>query len=132
MLVFKQLFTFLKACLSIFNALYCLLFRLLNWKSMFAALHSDINSIKSGLIYLTGPPNSPKGRAGKDKNGIISATKLLGTISVDRYNIWWLCWLSLMLKLAMTSNLMSVIMLNVVAPWLLWIRNKCYKSFFYL
>jgi hypothetical protein len=50
---------------------------------MFAVLHSDINSLESGLFHLTGLPNSQKGRAGKDKNGIISATKLLGTLSVD-------------------------------------------------
>jgi len=29
---------------------------LLNRKSMFALLHSDINSLKSGLLHLTGQP----------------------------------------------------------------------------
>ncbi len=34
-------------------AMYCLLFQLLNRKSMFTALHSDINLVKSDLFYLT-------------------------------------------------------------------------------
>jgi hypothetical protein len=53
---------------------------------MFAALHSDINSLKYGLLHLTGQPDSRKGRSAKVKDGTISETKLLGTISVDRYN----------------------------------------------
>jgi hypothetical protein len=42
---------------------------------MFAVLHSDINSLKSGLLHLTGQPNSPKCRETKVKDGIISETK---------------------------------------------------------
>jgi hypothetical protein len=52
---------------------------------MFAAPHSDINPDKSGLLHLTGQPNSQKGREVKVKDGIISETKFLGTISVDQY-----------------------------------------------
>ncbi len=37
-----------------FNSLNCLSFKLLNRKSMFAAPHSNINSLKSGLFLLTG------------------------------------------------------------------------------
>jgi len=62
-----------------------MLSQLLNTKSMFAALHSDINSFKSGLLHLTGQPSSQKDRGAKVKDGIISETKFLGTISVDRY-----------------------------------------------
>jgi hypothetical protein len=51
----------------------------LNKKSMFAAL---FNSIKSGLLHLTGQPNLPKGRGAKVKDGIISEAKLLGIILV--------------------------------------------------
>jgi hypothetical protein len=51
---------------------------------MFAALHSDINSLKSGLLLLTGPPYCQKGRSARVKDGIILDTKFLGTISVDR------------------------------------------------
>jgi hypothetical protein len=47
---------------------------------MFAAMHSDINSLKSGPLLLTGQPNYQKGRSAKVKNGIISETKFLGTI----------------------------------------------------
>jgi hypothetical protein len=50
---------------------------------MFAALHSDINSLKSGLLHLIGHPNSQKGRSAKVKDGIISKTKFLRTFSVD-------------------------------------------------
>jgi hypothetical protein len=46
---------------------------------MFAAPHSDINPDKSGLLHLTGQPNSQKGREVKVKDGIISETKFLGT-----------------------------------------------------
>jgi hypothetical protein len=48
---------------------------------MFAALHSDINSLKFGLLHLTGQLNSPKGRSAKVKEGIILETKFFGTIS---------------------------------------------------
>jgi hypothetical protein len=50
---------------------------------MFAALHSDINSLKSGLLHLTGHLNSQLSSAKKIKEGIISLTKFLGTISLD-------------------------------------------------
>jgi hypothetical protein len=46
---------------SIFKALVCLLAKLLNRKSMFAQLHSDIHALKSGLFHLTDQPNSQKG-----------------------------------------------------------------------
>jgi hypothetical protein len=40
---------------------------------MFAVLHSDINSLKSGLIHLTGQPYCKKGRSAKVKgDGIIN------------------------------------------------------------
>jgi hypothetical protein len=47
---------------------------------------ANINSLKSGLVHLIGRPNSQMDRASNVKNGIISETKFLGTISVDRYN----------------------------------------------
>jgi hypothetical protein len=37
---------------------------------MFAVLHSDINSLKSGLLYQTGQPYCKKGRSAKVKDGI--------------------------------------------------------------
>jgi len=43
------------------NFLHCLLFQILNKKSMFAVLHSDINSLKFDLFYLIGQSNSQKG-----------------------------------------------------------------------
>ncbi len=65
------------------------MFQLLMRKSMFAILHSDINSVKSGLFHPTSQPNSQKGRGAKVKDGIMSGTKFLGTISVDRYSCHW-------------------------------------------
>jgi len=56
---------------------------------MFAALHLDINSPKSGLFYLAGQPNSQKGRVARVNNRIISETKVSGTISVDQCNIFY-------------------------------------------
>jgi hypothetical protein len=63
----------------VFNSLYSLLFQLHDRKSMFAATHSDINSLKSGLLHLIG---KLKGRSAKDKDGIILETKLFGNNSV--------------------------------------------------
>jgi hypothetical protein len=47
---------------------------------MFALLHSDINSNKSGFLNLTGQPYCKKCRSAKVKDGII--TYFLGTISL--------------------------------------------------
>jgi hypothetical protein len=56
----------------VLSSLYCLLFQLLNRKSMFAVLHSDINSLKSGLLHLTSQPYCKKGISAKVKDGIIT------------------------------------------------------------
>jgi hypothetical protein len=66
-----------KNCL---NALNCISFQLLTRKSIFATLYSDINALKSGLRHLTDQPKSQHVRSAKVKDGIISGTKLLGTI----------------------------------------------------
>ncbi len=47
---------------------------------MFAVLHSDINSHKSGFLHLTSQPYCKKCRSAKVKDGII--TYFLGTISL--------------------------------------------------
>ncbi len=47
---------------------------------MFAGLHSDINSLKSGFRHLTGQRYCKKSRSAKVKGGII--TYFLGTISL--------------------------------------------------
>jgi hypothetical protein len=52
-------------------------------KSMFAALHSDIHALKSGLFHLNGQSNSQRRRVAKVKDGIISGTKFLGAVSVE-------------------------------------------------
>jgi hypothetical protein len=39
---------------------------------MFAVLHSDNNSLKSGLLHLTGQPYCKKSRSAKVKDGIIN------------------------------------------------------------
>ncbi len=48
---------------------------------MFAALHSDINSLNSGLLHLTGMLNFQKGGLTEVKERIILETKFLGTVS---------------------------------------------------
>jgi hypothetical protein len=55
-----------------FSSFYCLLFPFHKRKSIFAALHSDINSLKPGLLYLTGQPYCKKSRLAKVKDGIIN------------------------------------------------------------
>jgi hypothetical protein len=52
---------------------------------MFALLHKDINSHKSGLLHLTDRPYCQKGRSAEVKDGIILKTKFLVTFLVDRY-----------------------------------------------
>ncbi len=47
---------------------------------MFAVLHLDINSPKSGFLHLMGQPYCKKSRSAKVKDGII--THFLGTISL--------------------------------------------------
>ncbi len=59
------------------------MFQNLNRASMFAVLHLDINSFKSGGLYLTRQPNCKKGRSAKVKDGIINL--ILRNCLVDRY-----------------------------------------------
>ncbi len=68
----------------VFSSHYCLLFQLLNRKSMFVVLHSDINSLKSGLFHLVVQPYCEKGRSAKVKNGIRS--QILRNCHIDRYS----------------------------------------------
>jgi hypothetical protein len=50
---------------------------------MFAVLHSDINSRKSGLLHFTGQPYYKNCRSGKVKDGIINV--ILRNYLFDRY-----------------------------------------------
>jgi hypothetical protein len=54
---------------------------------MFAVLHSDINSLKSGLLQLTGQPYCKKTRSAKVKDGIINL--FLRNYLVGRYRRRW-------------------------------------------
>jgi hypothetical protein len=63
-----------------FNSKYCLLLQNLNRKSLFAALHLDINSPKSGLLYLTG---QLKSRTAKVKDGTNS---IVGNYLIVQYS----------------------------------------------
>jgi hypothetical protein len=51
---------------------------------MFAVLHSDINSLKSGLLHFNGQPYSKKSRSAKVKDGNINL--ILRNYLVDQYN----------------------------------------------
>jgi hypothetical protein len=64
---------------NVFNSLHHLLFQHLRRKSMSATFHSMFNSLKFGLLHLTGQTNYRKGRA-KVNNGIILGTIFPGTI----------------------------------------------------
>ncbi len=52
---------------------------------MFALLHSDINSLKSGLLRLTGQPYCKESRSAKVKDGVINL--ILRNNLIDRYTI---------------------------------------------
>ncbi len=54
---------------------------------MFAVLHSDINSLKSGLLQFTGLPYCKNNRSAKVKDGIINL--ILRNYLVDRYRAGW-------------------------------------------
>jgi hypothetical protein len=60
-----------------FSSFYHLLFPFHKRKSMFAVLHSDINSLKSGLLHLTGQTYCKKSRSAKVKDGIINRNYLI-------------------------------------------------------
>jgi hypothetical protein len=51
---------------------------------MFAVVHSDINSSKSGPLHLTGQPYCKKSRPAKVKDGIINL--ILRNYLIDRYS----------------------------------------------
>ncbi len=53
---------------------------------MFAVLHSDINSLKSGLLHLTGKPYWKNNRSAKVKDGIINL--IFRNYLVDRYRLY--------------------------------------------
>jgi len=52
---------------------------------MFAELHSDINSHKSGLLYLTGHSYCKNCKSAKVKDGIINL--ILRNYLVDQYKV---------------------------------------------
>jgi hypothetical protein len=51
---------------------------------MFGVLNSDINSIKPGLLHLTGQPYCKKSRSAKVKDGIINL--ILRNYLIDQYS----------------------------------------------
>jgi hypothetical protein len=59
------------------------LFQLHKRKSMFAMPHSDINSIKSGLLHLTGQPYCKNCRLAKVKDETLNL--ILRIYLIDRY-----------------------------------------------
>ena len=67
-----------------FGSFYCLLFPFHMRKSMFAVLHSDINSPKSGLLHITSQPYCKESRSAKVKDGMINL--ILRNYPVDRYS----------------------------------------------
>ncbi len=50
---------------------------------MLSVPHSDINSLKSGLLHFTGQPYFEKSRSAKVKDGIINI--ILRNYLIDRY-----------------------------------------------
>jgi hypothetical protein len=52
---------------------------------MFALRHSDINSLKSGFLYLSGQPYCKKSRSAKVKGRIINL--ILRNYLIDRYTV---------------------------------------------
>jgi hypothetical protein len=89
---------------------------------MFAVLHSDINTLESGLLHLSGKPYCKKSRSAKVKDGIINL--ILRNYLMHQYtqhNIKKLT-LSITLISAVIKPIMQnvimldVTVLNVVAP----------------
>ncbi len=68
---------------KVFNGLYCLLFQHLKKNQHLRHCIQFSPHLKPGLVHLTG--KFPKELRAKVKDGIISETKFLGTISVDRH-----------------------------------------------
>jgi hypothetical protein len=72
---------------------------------MFAVLHSDINSLKSGLLHLTDQPYCKKGRSAKVKDGIINL--FLRNYLVDQYSALMLSFI--ILSVAMPGIVMLIV-----------------------
>ncbi len=73
-----------------FSSLYCVLFQLLKWKSKFVVLHSDIKSLKTGLLHFTSKPYCKKVDHAIVKDGIINL--ILRNYLIDGYNryfVWY-------------------------------------------
>ncbi len=75
------------------SSFHCLLFPFHERKSMFVVLHSDINSLKSGLLHLTSQPHCKKSRSAKVKDGIINL--ILRKNLIDRYKHYYIHGLTL-------------------------------------
>jgi hypothetical protein len=67
------------------QSVYGLLLQNLNSETMLAVLHSDINSLKSGLLHLTGHPYFKNSRSAKVKDGIKNL--VLRNYLIDRYSL---------------------------------------------
>ncbi len=102
------------------------LFQLLNRKSMFAILHSNMKYLKSGLLHLTGRPYCKKSRSAKVKVGIINL--ILRNYLVDLYNGAR----SVIIWVRQTWDLANLILAKsfiVQAAWFWLIRKKNFFLF---
>ncbi len=73
-----------------FSSFFCLLFPFHKMTSMFAVLHSDIDSLKSGLLHFTvRPALCKKSRSAEVKDGIINL--FLRNYLIDGYTKICLC-----------------------------------------
>ncbi len=102
-----------------FSSFYCLVFPFHKRKSVFAVLQSDINSLKSGLLHLTGQPYCKTSMPAKVKDGIINL--FLRNYLIDLYIILNIFLVSVifasafMLTVIMLSYTpLHVIVLNVI------------------
>ncbi len=98
----------------VFSSFYCLLFPFHNRKSMFAVWHSDISSLKSGLLHFTGQPCCKKSTSARVKDGIIN--QILRNYLVDQYSrTFWSKGPIIKLKEA-----------SIIASIIFWIRKAKY------
>jgi hypothetical protein len=81
---------------------------------MSAVMHSDINSLKSGLLHLTGQPYSKKSRSAKTKDGTINL--ILRNYLIERYTYCHILFIVMLNVIVLSVAMLNVDMLSVMAP----------------
>jgi hypothetical protein len=82
---------------------------------MFAVMHSDMNSLESGLLYLAGQPYCKKSRSAKVKDGII-INLILRNYLVNQDTQCHMLFIVMMNVIMLSVTMLNVDMMSVMVP----------------